>query len=119
MASYPFTVVDGIPGAPISATPGICYFCRSAPRQYHDERFPAYEPAIDLATVIEMEGAVYICATCTTEIAHLLGMEDTAKVDDIKKTNRKLGRQNQILTDKLASAVETIHLLTAVQPSAE
>lgn len=104
-----------VPGAPTNAAPGVCYFCRSAQRQYTDERFPEYEPFIDLATSIDFEGFVYICSTCVIEIGGLIGMVPAENVSELKKTNRTLGRRNQILEDKLEEAVKAIHAATEAQ----
>lgn len=116
MAAYPYVLVQEVPGAPISASPGVCYFCGSSQRQYQDERFPAYEPFIDLATSIDFEGFVYMCSTCLIEIGGLIGMVPQTDVAELKRTNRTLGRRNQILADKLQEAVGTIHTLSAPDP---
>lgn len=112
MSAYPYGLVATIPGAPESASPGVCYFCGSGQQPYQDERFPAYAPALDLATAVEFEGFLYACANCVIEWAHLYGMMDTAKVNEIKANNRTLGRRNQILEQKLSEAVDMIQSLT-------
>jgi len=89
---------------PTSATPGLCYFCRS-PRQ------PGDKGVLSTGIAVDMEGMVELCQKCVEEMAHVFGCLTVEKSDELRKKNREYGRQAQAAEAKLAKRDEIVKLL--------
>jgi len=80
---------------PTSATPGLCYFCRS-PRQQGDKG------VLSTGVAVDMEGMVELCQKCVEEMGAAFGCLNVEKSDELRKKNREYGRRAQVAEDRLA-----------------
>lgn len=63
-----------------SASPGVCWICRRSKN--------STDVVVDPQRSIDMEGSVQFCATCVTEMGHMVGMhspEDQLTIESVRK----------------------------------
>lgn len=78
-------LIPGFGGVGSSASPGLCYRCRS--HVQHDA------PVVSTGIWVEMEGLVEFCRQCVVEMASLYGLIAPDKAEALRKSNRSLGQQ--------------------------
>lgn len=73
-------------GLGISATPGVCYFCRT-------HRRAAESAILSAGVVIDHEGQIELCQGCVLEMAGHFGAIAPDKAQELRERNRAYGMQ--------------------------
>lgn len=103
-----------LPEYPIGTIGNSCIKCHSDLRPRSGNRADGHEQALDTGVSIDFEGRVVFCETCIIEIATQLGMIREGKVDELRKNNRELGRQNRQFSLELETCKRTIKSLKGI-----
>lgn len=91
-------------GLGISATPGVCYLCRTHRRETE-------EAVLSTGVFIEQEGHLEVCQGCVMEMAGHFGAISPSRAEAMRKTNRSLGMQFKAelsLNDSLRKQIEAL-----------
>lgn len=76
-----------------------CSICGSDPRR---NLAGVAEPVYTTGICIDLEGLFTICESCLVEGANLLGWVSKDKADQLRESNRKLGKENKELRERTA-----------------
>lgn len=103
-----------LPEYPNATIGNTCLVCNSDLRPRSQNKADGKEYALSTGVFIDFEGLVVICESCITEAAHLLKFVPEHAVENLRKNNRELGRQNTQLRKELGQAKQAIKSLKEI-----
>lgn len=103
-----------LPEYPNGTIGNTCLVCNSILRPRTGNKADGHEYALSTGVFIDFEGFVVICESCITEVAHMLGFLPEHAIDQLRKNNRELGRQNTQLRKELGQAKQAIKSLKEI-----
>lgn len=91
-----------------SATPGLCYFCRSTKRD-------GDEGVISTGVHVDTEGLIEVCQPCWAEGASTFGMRTAEQTKNLRENNRQQGLDIKKLEKRIADLEHFATLARSIQ----